>query len=58
MNDTQKINFISSLVKEVIDSMDEKIGYASIRDAGTLNLNQAHLFNVLDFLNKIEEVEI
>jgi hypothetical protein len=56
MNDNQKVNFISSLVKEVIDSMDDQYGYLSTKDQGTSHLNQTYLFTVLDILGRIEEI--
>ena len=56
MNSTQKVNFISSLVKEAIEQMDEEYGYLSIAEQGTSHLNQTYLYTVLDVLGKIEEI--
>jgi 3-methyladenine DNA glycosylase AlkC len=56
MNSTQKVNFISSLVKEAIEQMDEEYGYLSIAEQGTSHLNQTYLYTILDVLGKIEEI--
>ena len=55
METTKKINFISSLVKEVIETMEEEYGFLSTQEQGTSNLNQAYLYQVIEILGKIEQ---
>lgn len=54
MENSQKINFASSLISEVIIEMDKEFGYSSIAEQGTIHLNQAYLYQVLDIINKLE----